>query len=98
MSDSVDGDEIARSDGMPTSQRRPTALGVEAFAGLSIGLPDRMRILAEHSGEIVLHPSRFQPEHTLVAALGGIGQNPPTDPVTLESLADNPPTTKRVQR
>lgn len=65
-------------------------LRTEVFDELAIGLPDRIRILREHpASEVVLRPSRFQTEHTMVAALGATAHSASPEP--LDPRASNPP-------
>lgn len=58
----------------------------EVFAEYSIGLPERLETALElPPSELVLRPSRFQPEHTFIAAIESLGgEDTPPDPMTTD--------------
>jgi hypothetical protein len=70
MSEPTNADETQAGEA-PRPNRR-----TKAFDGYSIGLPERIeKALSLPPGVDVLVPSRFQPEHTLMAALETLTSN-----------------------
>lgn len=62
--------EPTSADQPPAGQKPLRNRRTKAFEGYSIGLPPRIeKALSLPPGVDVLVPSRFQPEHTLMAAL-----------------------------